>query len=99
MALVIKKINISPKVKMKIGDKYSEKKRKTMKIYLVILGMIGALLLSSCGEPVAYGKVDKTPYLTKECINELSRGSELRYPQIDKIVVYKKKENVYLCQW
>jgi len=66
-----------------------------MKIQLLLLGAIGALFLTSCGEPVAYGKVDKTPYPTKECINELSRGAEIRGVQIDKIVVYKKKRKMY----
>ena len=55
---------------------------------------MGALLLNSCGEPVVYGKVDKTPYPTKHCINELSRGAEIRGPQIDKIEVYKKKRKM-----
>ena len=69
---------------------------KRMKIYLLGLGVIGALLLSSCGEqPVAYGTADKTPYATKECLKELSRGAELTGPQIDKIVVYKKKRKMY----
>ena len=66
-----------------------------MKIQLLVLGAIGALLLNSCGEPVAYGKVDKTPYPTKECIKELSCSAELKGPQIDKIVVYKKKRKMY----
>ena len=80
---------------MKIGDNF-RMKRKRMKIQLLILGAIGALLLSACGEPeVAYGKVDKTPYTTKECINELSRSAELKGVQIDKIVAYKKKRVMY----
>jgi len=66
-----------------------------MKIELLILGAVGALLLNSCGEPVVYGKADKTPYPTKECINELSRHAELKGPQIDKIVVYKKRRKMY----
>lgn len=66
-----------------------------MKIQLMIVGAIAALLLTSCGEPVAYGKVDKTPYATKECLKELSRGAELRGTPIDKIVVYKKKRRMY----
>ncbi len=71
-------------------------KRKTMKIELMILGAIAALFLSACvEEPVAYGKIDKSPYATKECINELSHGAELQGPQIDKIVVYKKKRRLY----
>jgi len=66
-----------------------------MKIQLLILGAIGALLFNSCGEPVSYGKPDNTPYATKACIKELSRGAELKGPQIDKIVVYKKKRTMY----
>ena len=66
-----------------------------MKLQISILGAVAALILSSCGEPVAYGKVDKTPYATKECINELSKGGEISGPQIDKIVVYKKKRKMY----
>ena len=66
-----------------------------MKIQVFILGAVVALLLSSCGEPVAYGKVDKTPYATKECMKELSRSAELSGIQIDKIVVYKKKRKMY----
>lgn len=60
----------------------------------MILGPTAALLLTSCGEPVAYEKVDKTPYETKECIKELSRVAELRGAPIDKIVVYKKKRHM-----
>ena len=68
-----------------------------MKIQLLIMGAIAALLLSACGEQpvVAYGKVDKTPYATKECLKELSRGAELKGPAIDKIVAYKKKRTMY----
>ncbi len=66
-----------------------------MKIQLLVLAVISALLLNSCGEPVTYGKVDKTPYSTKECIKELSFGAELKGPPIDKIVVYKKKRKMY----
>ena len=67
-----------------------------MKLQLVVLIALGVLLLNSCGkEEVAYGKVDKTPYATKECINELSRGAELKGTPIDKIVAYKKKRTMY----
>jgi len=79
---------------MRIGVNLMQK-RNRMKIQLMILGAIGALLLNSCGEPVAYGKVDKTPYATKECLKELSCGAELKGPPIDKIVVYKKKRRMY----
>ena len=69
---------------------------ETMKIKLILLGVIVALFLSACvEEPVAYGKIDKSPYSTKECIHELSRGAEMKGPQIDKIVVYKKKRKLY----
>ena len=68
-----------------------------MKTKLMILGAVAALLLSACGEKpaVSYGTLDKSPYATKECINELSRGKELSGSPIDKIVVYKKKRRMY----
>ena len=69
---------------------------KNMKFKLGLLGAAIALLISGCEEPTAYGKVDKTPYATKECINELSRGAEMDHAnKIDKIVVYKKKRMLY----
>jgi murein L,D-transpeptidase YafK len=70
-------------------------KREKMKTKLMILGVIGILLLTACGDKPFYGKVDKTPYATKECIKELSCSAELKGPQIDKIVVYKKKRRMY----
>jgi len=66
-----------------------------MKLYAFILGTMAALLLSSCTKPVAYGTVDKTPYATKECLKELSRGAELSGTPITKIVAYKKKRTMY----
>ena len=68
-----------------------------MKLKLVLLGAALALLISGCGEPKAsYGKLDKTPYATKACINELSRGAEIDHSnKIDKIVVYKAKRKMY----
>ncbi len=66
-----------------------------MKIRLLILGLIGALLLSSCNKSVSYGKVDKTAYPTKECNYQLSHHTELSGAQIDKIVVYKSKRELY----
>jgi len=67
-----------------------------MKLKLGLLGVVIALLMGGCKEePVAYGTNDKTPYATKECIKELSRGSEIvASEQIDKIVVYKKKRTL-----
>jgi murein L,D-transpeptidase YafK len=73
---------------LKIGEK--------MKLKLGLLGAVGALLLIGCGKPTVYGKADKTPYPTKECLNQLSSGSEIIPSQkIDKIVVYKKKRRLY----
>jgi len=66
-----------------------------MKLYAMILGTTAVLLLSSCTKPVAYGKVDKTPYATKECLKELSRSAELKGTPITKIVAYKKKRTMY----
>ena len=66
-----------------------------MKVFITVLSIGMLLLLSGCKQDVAYGKIDKTPYATKECINELSRGAELKGPFIDKIVVYKKKRRLY----
>ncbi len=69
-----------------------------MKLKLGLLGVTLALLISGCGEPkkTSFGKLDKTPYATKECINELSRGAEIDHSnKIDKIVVYKSKRKMY----
>ena len=66
-----------------------------MKVKLVFLGIALAILIAGCSKPVSYGKLDKTPYATKECIKELSKGAEIKGPQIDKIVVYKKKRTMY----
>lgn len=66
-----------------------------MKLKLGFLGIILAILIAGCSKPVSYGKLDKTPYATKECMKELSKGAEIKGPQIDKIVVYKKKRTMY----
>ncbi len=62
-----------------------------------MLGLTVALFLAGCGKDnTYYGKLDNTPYATKECIRELSRGAEIvPSEQIDKIVVYKKKRVMY----
>ena len=66
------------------------------KTIIALLSIVLALLISGCNEPKVYGKVDKTPYATKECINELSRGAEIDHSnKIDKIVVYKEKRKMY----
>ncbi len=68
-----------------------------MKFKLVLLGAVFALLLSACNNSrIAYRKADNTPYVTKQCINQLSRGAEIDHGnKIDKLVVYKKKRMMY----
>jgi len=52
--------------------------------------------MSGCTGGGYKGKVDNTPYATKECRKSLSRGTELdASAKIDKIVVYKKKRKLY----
>jgi len=63
-------------------------------IILLIAGA-AALFISGCGEPRAYGKVDKTPYAISECNQELYRGTDTDPDKhIDKIVVHKKKREL-----
>ena len=65
-----------------------------MKKHLIWIAAVAALIgMTGCEkEPKAYGKVDKTPYPTKECINELSTGAEIEKSLLaDRIVVYKRK--------
>jgi murein L,D-transpeptidase YafK len=80
---------------MKIGVEILKTGEK-MKLKLGLLGIVFALLIVGCGKPTVHGKVDKTPYPTKECLKQLSSGSEIIPSQkIDKIVVYKKKRRLY----
>ena len=67
-----------------------------MKLRLGLFSIVMALLMSGCGDaPVVHGKNDKTPYATKECIQQLSSGSEIvANEQIDRIVVYKGKRTL-----
>ncbi len=52
--------------------------------------------MNGCSEQGYRGKVDKTPYATKECRKSLVRGAELDPScKIDRIVVYKKKRKLY----
>ena len=68
-----------------------------MKIKLTVVALASLVLMSGCNQPVAYGKADKTPYPTKQCIAELSKGAELDRSQLaDKIVVYKQRHMMYL---
>ena len=66
-----------------------------MSVKLWIAGIVGILIISACTKPTSYGKVDKTPYDTRACIKELSKGAELKGVQIDKLVAYKKKRTLY----
>ena len=55
------------------------------------------LLMGGCGKqpPVSYGKADKTPYETRQCLNELARGAEIRQDQlIDRIEAYKSQRKI-----
>jgi len=67
-----------------------------MKYTMRTLVMLFALFLSGCGGQHFFGKVDKSPYATKECRKSLARGSDVdRALRIDKIVIYKKKRRLY----
>ena len=94
MARLTKKTNIKTNIKMKIGVKIMNLKRENM-LKTGLFGIVAILLLSACGGNPDYGNLDKSPYATKECLKELSRGAELSGPAIDKIVVYKKKRRMY----
>ncbi len=96
MVHLTKKTNTNQSAKMKIGVE-NLFIGEIMKLKLGLMGVALAFLISGCNEaPKAYGKVDKTPYATKECINELSRGAEIDHSnKIDKIVVYKSKRKMY----
>ena len=65
-----------------------------MKFLMGISIILGGYFLTGCGEQ-SFGKLDKTPYVTKECRQSLARGAEIDHAsKIDKIVVYKKKRRL-----
>jgi len=65
-----------------------------LKIGLAVIAL--GLLMSGCNKQASFGKLDKTPYATKECRKTLSVGAEIDHSnKIDKIVVYKKKRTLY----
>ena len=67
-----------------------------MKLKIGIAVITLGLLISGCNKEASFGKLDKTPYATKECIQTMSRGAEIDHSnKIDKIVVYKKKRTLY----
>ena len=62
---------------------------------LGLSGIVLAVIISGCGDAPVYGKNDKTPYATKECLKQLRLGSEIvPSEKIDKIVVYKGKRTL-----
>lgn len=64
----------------------------------MLLLSVTMLWISGCNkEPVAYGKVDKTPYETKTCWQALANGAEIDESLLaDKIIVYKEKHIMHL---
>ena len=63
-----------------------------LKIVLALLATGMMFFMAGCGKPVFTGKVDKTPYETKECLRELALGKEIRREQrIDQLVAYKSR--------
>jgi len=68
-----------------------------LKKVLWFSGLLAVLMLSGCKkEPKAYGKADHTPYDIKQCLRELSTGSEIKEDAlIDRIEVYKSKRMMY----
>jgi murein L,D-transpeptidase YafK len=69
-----------------------EKMKLRISIAVIVLGFF----IVGCNNQASFGKLDKTPYATKECIKTMSRGAEIdQGSTIDKIVVYKSKRTLY----
>ena len=69
---------------------------ETLKLKVSIFLLTSALFMVGCSNERSFGKLDKTPYATKECLKTLSIGGEIEDNcKIDKIVVYKKKRRLY----
>ncbi len=67
-----------------------------MKSILSVSFAVFLIFLNGCTDKTFKGKVDKTPYATKECKRTLSQGKEIvSSSQIDEIIVYKKKRKLY----
>ena len=63
-----------------------------MKKMMILVTVVLGLFVTGCNNQQSFGKLDKTPYATKECRKSLSRGTEIDHAtKVDKIVVYKKK--------
>ncbi len=57
--------------------------------------IVALFFVNGCNESF-HGKVDNTPYATKNCNRVLSKGAEINLAsQVDKIIVYKKKRKLY----
>jgi len=66
-----------------------------MRIWIVVALIMGSFVWQGCTGGGYKGKVDKTPYPTRECQKRLSLGTEIDSTAlIDKIVVYKKKRRL-----
>lgn len=68
------------------------------KLTILWMSALALLVLNGCKEdPKYYGKMDNTPYETKECWRELGQGAEIDKSMLaDKIVVYKEKHIMHL---
>lgn len=65
-----------------------------LKVSVAVLSL--GIFIGGCSNQQSFGKLDKTPYATKECIQTMSKGAEIdKSAKIDKIVVYKKKRTLY----
>jgi murein L,D-transpeptidase YafK len=62
-----------------------------------VIAFVLALAVNGCKkEPAAYGKADKTPYDIRQCLRELSAGSEIKQDAIiDRLEAYKSKRMLY----
>ena len=78
---------------MKIGGERMYK--KSLALFLTALTL---LAIQGCkNDPKYYGKIDNSPYETKECWRELSVGGEIDSGLLaERIVVYKEKRKMYL---
>jgi len=66
-----------------------------MKKGLIMAVVAAGLFITGCNKQASFGKLDKTPYPTRECQQQLNRCAEIVPSQrIDKIVVYKKKRKL-----
>ena len=69
----------------------------TKRYAVLLVALIGMLMTAGCNKkPTYYGKADHTPYDIRQCLRELSTGSEINpHGIIDRIEVYKSKRMMY----